>query len=446
MKKSSYLYYRPKRFSRRRSLVWIGLLVILVELAVAYRLTNSAKIGDLGTYTLFPSPVASPVNTAPKAGDVVGQDGVEHLTAAQTTSLIRHNYPSGVPGGGNGITKVTFHYLSQLPSGDLITVYGRAYLPDTPYGNLPTFAFAPGTTGIGDQCAPSLEQPAKANWANYDSHMAAYATQGYAAITTDYEGMRDPDRIHHYMIGELEGRAVLDAIRALRQLPQARGRLKTGDVFLSGYSQGGHAAFWADKIATRYAPDVRPLGVLGFGPVMSVKQTLTDITRGANINWFGPNVVFSYENYYQQTYPGVILPARAQTLAADVQAHCIDTDLSYWGYTPVNIYTPEFIAAATSGQLPELYPGFSRDLDSNTVGAVTTPSAKRINQGDRDNVVLPAQQEAALPELCGSSIGPVQYNVYPNTTHYTTMLHSFGDNLAWMRALSTGQTVGSTCK
>jgi hypothetical protein len=350
-----------------------------------------------------------------------------------------------VPGEGIGVIKVTFRYRTQLPDGQLITIHARAYLPENGRTNLPILAFGPGTTGIGDKCAPSLEKPAVANWGNYDAHMSAYAIQGYAAVTTDYEGMRDPDRIHHYMVGELEGRAMLDAVRGLRNLPQGQGRLSPASVFLAGYSQGGHAAFWADKIADRYAPDVRPLGVIGFGPVMSVKQTLADVTRGANINWFGPNVLRSFEDYYKQTYPGVVLAARELNLAANVDAHCIDTDLSYWGHTPTTIYTPEFIQSALAGDISIQYPQFGKALDDNEVGAVSTSSAKRINQGANDNVVLPAQQAAALPQLCASSSGPVQLVVYPSTTHYDAMLHSFGDTVAWMRALESHQPVPSTC-
>lgn len=382
----------------------------------------------------------------PLPGDVLGRDSVETLSPAEATALIKKNYPAGVPGPAVGITKLTFHYRSQLPTGEFVTVYGRAYLPQDGRTSLPIFAFAPGTTGVGDQCAASLERPGVANWGDYDSHLSAYATMGYAAVTTDYEGMRDPTRIHHYMVGELEGRALLDAVRALRHLPQSTGRLSPTDVFLSGYSQGGHAAFWADKIAARYAPDIRPLGVVGFGPVMSVKQTLADVTRGANINWFGPDVLVSYADYYHESYPGILLPDREVGLTAKVLAHCIDTDLPYWGHTPVGLYTPAFIEAALSGTITDTFPEFAKQLGANEVGPLSTPSAKRINGGDHDNVVLPAQQVAAAATLCSSSLGPVQYVSYPQTTHYDTMLHSFSDTLIWMHALSGAQSLPSTCQ
>jgi hypothetical protein len=428
----------------RRRLDWRApavLVLIVAVLGAAYlmwgRHADGPRIAPLAIATPTPTP-------PPKAGDVVGQDVIQPLTATQTAALARQDYGAATLPVSSGITKIIFHYRSQLPTGELITVYGRAYLPEAPKKGLPVFAFAPGTTGIGDECAASLEVPSKANWANYDSHLAMYASQGFAAVTTDYEGMRDPARIHHYMVGELEGRALLDAVRALRNLPETKDRISQ-KVFLSGYSQGGHAAFWADKIAAGYAPDVKPTGVVGFGPVMSVRQTLVDVVHAANINWFGPYVLYSYRDYYKTDYGSLLLQHWDDTLGTDVPAHCIDTDIPFWGRNPANVYTPEFIQAMQAGDLATNYPVLNRDLELNEVAPTTTATPKRINAGEHDNVVLASQQQAVMPALCSSSKGPVQLVIYPGTTHYDTMLHSLTDTLGWMHALEKGEPGVSTC-
>jgi hypothetical protein len=436
MSMRTYIYNRRLKV-RSSWLLWLVALLLPVA-AYMYWWYGSAPIPVAQLPTL---PSAQP---AP--GSVLGEDAVKPYTLAETVALAKENYGAQAQAVTTPVTKITFRYRSELPSGDPITIYGRAYLPDNPRTNLPIFAFAPGTTGIGDKCAPSLEDPKVANWGDYDSHMAMYASQGFAAVTTDYEGMRDPGRIHHYMVGELEGRAMLDSVRALRRLPEARGRLNQTAVFLGGYSQGGHAAFWADKVAARYSPDVKPLGVVGFGPVMSVSETLTDVTHGANINWFGPYVLYSYSDYYQGDYGSVLLPKWEDAQATDVPAHCIDTDIVHWGKIPANVYTPEFLTAATAGQLATAYPNLSADLDRNAVGPLSTSSAKRINEGALDNVVLPAQQQAVVPDLCRSSTGPVEFKLYPTATHYSTMLISLPDTLAWMRAIVAGQTLTASCQ
>lgn len=428
--------HKKFRLGRKHHLIWVVIVAVCVA-AGAYWIGHHGSKNQAIVPKVTPAPTPRP----PQAGELLGIESVQPIRLSDAAALVRANYGAASPPVHTAITKITFRYRSKLPGGPFITVFGRAYLPESPQVNLPVFAFAPGTTGIGDKCAPSLENPKVSNWANYDSHMATYASQGFAAVTTDYEGMRDPTRLHHYMVGELEGRAVLDSIRALKQLPQAKGRLAASDIFAAGYSQGGHAAFWADKIAGQYAPDVMPKGVIGFGPVMNVKQTLTDVTHGANINWFGPYVLYSYHDYYGADYGVPLLPHWQQTLAKDVPAHCIDTDIPFWGSNPANVYTPEFIQAMTSGQLGGPYANFERDLDANAVGPTATSSAKLINQGAHDNVVLPAQQEALAPALCQSSKGPFQLKLYPNATHYTTMAQSLNDTLGWMRSIIEGRDV-----
>lgn len=418
-------------------------------LAIAILGLSAYWFGRSGTPYKLTLPLApEPKVVVPRSGDLLGVDSIQTFTPAQAGAMARENYRAATLPVTTAITKITFHYRMDLPEGGNTVVYGRAYLPAAPQSNLPIFAFASGTTGVGDKCAPSLEQPHISDWANYDSHMTMYASQGYAAVITDYEGMRDPNRIHHYMVGELEGRAVLDSIRALKNLPETANRLNPDLVFLGGYSQGGHAAFWADKIAAKYAPEIKPKGVVGYGPVMSVKQTLADITGTsppANINWFGPYVLYSYQDYYKTNYGSILLPRWEQSLATDVPAHCIDTVLHYWKAPPTNIYQPDFLQLLASNTLSEQYLAFERDMERNAVGSVSTSSAKRINQGQYDDVVLASQQNLAMPALCQSSTGPVQLVVYPGANHYNTMVRSLNDTLAWMRVLANGGTVPRTC-
>src|SRR4029450_6019847 len=92
---------------------------------------------------------------------------------------------------------------------------------------------AHGTTGIADACAPS-KNPRFTEL----SLMSPYLEQAYLVAETDYEGLGTPGR-HPYLVGESEGRGVLDAALAAAELPDA----DAGDQFaIFGYSQGGHGA------------------------------------------------------------------------------------------------------------------------------------------------------------------------------------------------------------
>jgi acetyl esterase/lipase len=371
-----------------------------------------------------------------EGGKIIRVESTEHFTAAQVHELSRQNFGPAAPTPQVGVTKAVIAYSSYGKDDRPITVYGRMYLPDGS-AKLPAMAFAPGTTGIGDQCAASLEQPKRSNWANYDSHMVTYAGQGYAMTTTDYEGMRDSSRIHHYMIGELEGRALLDGLQALQNWQPASSRIDDKRLFVGGYSQGGHAALWADKLAASYAPKVKLQGVVGFGPVTDVARTLADVTRGANINWFGPYVLTSYQDYYDRQYgtDQILEPRWVAPLTSDVLKNCIDTNIPYWGSKPEAVYTPAFRQALTSDQLASSgFAKLSQDMAANAADDSRTSTPKLINQGGHDNVILPAQSLAARDRLCRTSEASISYREYPMATHYTTMVLSFQDTLTWMRA------------
>ena len=380
------------------------------------------------------------------SGAIISQSRTTTFSLDEVRSVSAQNYGTYTPIPLNSVSKTVVEYYSSDLDGKPIKIHARVYQP-IGKSNAPIFGFATGTVGIGDQCAPSLEQPAKVNWANYESHMVTYAGQGYATVVTDYEGMRDPSRIHHYMVGALEGRAVLDSVRALINLDKNTNALDTRHVFLTGYSQGGHAAYWADQIAKAYAPELGVTGVIGWGPVMDVEETLADVVHAANINWFGPYVITSFTDYYGENYRpnSMLLPQWTANLRSDVLAHCIDTDLPYWGHDPAKVYTPEFIQALSSGVPGPTYQRFFDRMASNIVGNAKTSSAKLINQGGKDNVVLPRQQPPAMTRICANSKGPAALKVYPDASHYTAMEQSLNDTLNWMSDLTHGTSVQNQC-
>lgn len=382
----------------------------------------------------------------PKAGTIVASDAAMAYSTEEVLASSRQNYKELAPQPKYGVTKKLVKYISYDLDGKEINIYARVYLPTNATGKAPILAFAPGTTGMGDQCAASLEQPAKANWANYESHMVTFAGQGYATVITDYEGMRDEERIHHYMVGELEGRAVLDSVRAAKKV--APGLADDQRVIVAGFSQGGHSAAWADKIAAQYAPEVRLKGVVGYGPVTDVERTMADAARGANISWFGPYVLTSYADYYKRSYnlATILQPKWTVTTRNDVLANCIDTNSTFWGRNPAEVYTPDFLQALKEGNLANAgYSQFAGDLKRNTTIDTATRTPKFIAQGQLDNVVLPAQQTSLLPLMCRSAKAPIQLTIYPTATHYNVIPHSYADVTRWMNAVITDQAVASTC-
>ena len=143
-------------------------------------------------------------------------------------------------------------YLSESIQGEPIAVTGTAVVPSiaAPDGGRPILSVAHGTTGIADQCAPSHDPSS-----DVAAHIR-YVNAGYLVAFSDYEGLGTPGR-HPYLVGESEGRSVLDAATAAGQLPGA----DAGDqLAIWGHSQGGHAALWAAQLADRWAPEFELVG------------------------------------------------------------------------------------------------------------------------------------------------------------------------------------------
>ncbi|OPG75723.1 lipase, partial [Pseudomonas ogarae] len=97
----------------------------------------------------------------------------------------------------------------------LIAVSGALYLPagNPPAQGWPLLAWAHGTLGIADACAPS--------WTGWRDRDAAYINRwlahGFAVVATDYQGLGGPGP-HPYTFWQAEGRSVLDSIRAARSI------------------------------------------------------------------------------------------------------------------------------------------------------------------------------------------------------------------------------------
>ena len=102
------------------------------------------------------------------------------------------------------------------------------------------------------------------------------------------------------------------------------------------------------------------------------------------------------------------------------------------------------LSAMKTGSLQSNNSSFDQQLMQNQAATVKTGRPKLINHGRLDNVVLPTQSESAVKRLCGLGEA-TQLKVYPDATHYNTMIKSFQDTLGWMKSILNGSSPPSTC-
>jgi hypothetical protein len=114
-----------------------------------------------------------------------------------------------------GATAYRVLYRSTGLRGEPIAVSGMVIIPPGPFpeGGRPIVAWAHPTTGIVPRCAPSL---AVLHFQQIQG-LRRMLERGYIITATDYPGLGTVGP-HPYLVGISEGRAVLDSIRAAREV------------------------------------------------------------------------------------------------------------------------------------------------------------------------------------------------------------------------------------
>src|SRR3546814_6948003 len=79
--------------------------------------------------------------------------------------------------------------------------------------------------------------------------------------------------MHPFLVGPDTANAVLDAVRAAREIP---GAAAGSDFAVWGESQGGQAALWTAITARSYAPDLTLVGTAAAAPPTDLAANLRD--------------------------------------------------------------------------------------------------------------------------------------------------------------------------
>jgi hypothetical protein len=84
----------------------------------------------------------------------------------------------------------------------------------------------------------------------------AMAMDGYAVALPDYVGLGRGDKFHLYQVAASLGQASVDMLLAVREIDTDCDIKTSGQLFLSGYSEGGYAAMATDKFIQDKYPDI----------------------------------------------------------------------------------------------------------------------------------------------------------------------------------------------
>ena len=101
----------------------------------------------------------------------------------------------------------------------------------------------------------------------YATTVKSFLDRGWTVAATDYAGLGSPGP-HPYLIGNSEGRAIIDSVRAARQL---NGSL-SNDWVAIGHSQGGQGALFAGEQTQNYGRGLQLRGVVGMAAASNLDQ------------------------------------------------------------------------------------------------------------------------------------------------------------------------------
>lgn len=274
---------------------------------------------------------------------------------------------------------------------------------DAPAGPRPVIAWAHGTTGYAEQCAPTvLDDPLGAGAM---PALGDVVVQGWVLVATDYVGLGTAGP-HPYLVGQAEGRSVLDAVRAARQL----GGVSLSDqTVVWGHSQGGHAALWTGIIQPTYAPDVPLLGVAALAPATDLPALVGHLDSLSIGSLFAAYVVQAYSQVYPDVrFDDVVRPG-ARVQVREMADRCLSEPKVVVSVLQALMFRQTILARGV------LQGPFAQRLAQNVpTGPISEPVL--IGQGEADPLILPAMQQAYVAARCADG-WPIDYRTYPGRDH-----------------------------
>ncbi|MEZ4916602.1 MAG: lipase family protein [Chitinophagales bacterium] len=185
------------------------------------------------------------------AQTLIKYEKVDHITKDDLKELWKKNsLPKAIsPITASAVDVYELYYNTSLPNGEKVVATGLYYVPiDFPY-EIATMQYNHGTTmknRVGKNYAYNGE----------GTICRIFAADGYAVAWQDYIGLGRAKGFHPYQHLETEGQSGVDLLRAVKQINEEIGLKVNDKLFITGYSQGGHATLAVHKtIQEKYADE-----------------------------------------------------------------------------------------------------------------------------------------------------------------------------------------------
>ena len=381
--------------------------------------------------TTTASAIAAPLITAPPFSDFTGDPFFDPGDAAPgAPGEIIRSRPITTTLPDANVWQIL--HWSRTAEDQPVAVSATVVAPTAAAGSpRPIFAYAHGTTGLGDQCALSAQI---ANGTAVEmSVLPVLVSQGLTVVIPDYQGLGTPGD-HPYLVGQSEGRNLLDGIRAAGRL-EGTGSTPESNAVVWGHSQGGGAAAFTAELQPTYAPEIPLVGAIAGAPPADVATSSLGAIS-SSYRGFVPMIVAGLRaGYPALAADDEALGADGRQALADVSGTCVGEALAAFNGRDV---------AALFADLPVDQPPWRDALAANRAGDRPTDVPIFIYHGADDDLVPPAMSASLFDRYCAAGVNASR-TVYPGTDHVSVLTAAFGDIAAFTLARLSGQPAVSGC-
>lgn len=293
-------------------------------------------------------------------------------------------------------------------------------------------AWAHPTTGVARKCAPSLRQSPTRAIEGLDRLVAA----GIVVAATDYPGLGTEGPVG-YLVGKGQAHAVIDSVRAARQIPGVGG---SSTYALWGYSQGGHAVLFAADESQRYAPELRLAGAAAVAPPTDLTRLLRATIDTVEGRVLAAMTLASWSVKYGVPLAGLVDRNVEQVIAA-IRSYCVD-DLG----EKFNLLAAQkpleqrFLNYDPSTRRP-----WSSMLMENSRFAPASRVPLYIAQGTSDELVKPGVTLQYVRAACRQGV-PVSYVPLKGKGHGGSIAAATPGAIKWLTDRLAGGPERSNCR
>jgi dipeptidyl aminopeptidase/acylaminoacyl peptidase len=353
------------------------------------------------------------------------------LLPGQPGTIVRQEPIDGAPLGASAYRVL---YRSTGMKDEPIFVSGVVIVPqgDPPPGGRPIVAWAHPTSGVTSRCAPSLA----IFLFQQIQGLRSMVERGYVVAATDYPGLGTPGP-HPYLVGDSEGHAVIDSVRAASTMPGAGGGKRFA---VWGHSQGGQAALFTGLLAKTYAPELTLLGVAAAAPATDLVTLMNDDINSVGGKNITAMTLWSWHRVYDVAIDKLIDP-RAMSTVDQLARECIEGpfDLIERQRTEKPLEQHFLTVEAPASTEP-----WHSLLDRNTPGALPPDIPIFLAQGTIDQIIRPDVTRDYMGKLCKAG-SKVRMMMLPNIGHGRAAQASTMEAVNWMTDRFANEPPPSDC-